>query len=431
LFTVVKIVKLIRDKRFYKDVLTIGVPIMLQNLVSFSVSMADTVMLSRASLSDELVSAADLANKPVFLLVLTLIGLTGGGIALSSQYWGKGEVAPIRKITAMILQTGILISFLAGTAVLLFPSGTMRIFTADPVVIGKGAEYLSIVGWSYYIVGITVVLAAMLRSVEIVRVALYADITALLISVSFNWVLIFGNLGFPALGIRGAAISTLTARIVSLLIISTYVFVVDKRLGFRPRHIPRFDRRLFGDILKYGFPVLLGQMTWALGITAQAMIIGRVDYTVGDFVAANAANSVIYQLFIVAVYGAANASVVIVGKSIGEGKLLEARHKADTMYKLGAMAGALVCISIITTRKWVIGIFGLSPETEAMATELLVLVGIVAFLGSIATVTIAGVFRGGGDTRFCLGIEITAMWGVAIPLALLMAFVFKAPAPIV
>jgi Na+-driven multidrug efflux pump len=251
--------------------------------------------------SDELVSAADLANKPVSLLMMTLLGLTGGGIALSSQYWGKGEVAPIRRIAAMILQTGVLISFLAATAILLFPQGTMRIFTADPVVIEKGAEYLGIAGWSFYIVGITIVFAAMLRSVEIVRVALYADITALVISVSLNWVLIFGNLGFPALGIRGAAISTLTARIASLLIISTFVFVLDKRLKFRPKHVFGFDRRLFGDIIKYGFPVLLGQMTWALGITVQAMIIGRVDYTAGDFVAANAANNVIYQLFIVAV----------------------------------------------------------------------------------------------------------------------------------
>ena len=423
--------QLIRDKQFYKTILAIGVPIMLQNLINFLVNMVDTIMLSRASLNDELVSAADLANKPGFLLALTLIGLTGGGIALASQYWGKGDIKAIRKITAMILQTGVLLAFLSGTAVLLFPYGTMKIFTDNMIIIEKGVIYLQVIGWTYFIIGISIVLASMLRSVEVVKIALFADIAGLSLNVFLNWIMIFGNLGFPALGIQGAAIATLIARIVTFIIIVIYVFAADKRLKFRLRDIFCFDLSLFKDIIKYSFPVMVTQMVWALGITFQAMIIGRVTYVDGDFVAANAACSIIYLLFMVAMFGAGNAAIVITGKTIGEGKLHEAKHKADTFYKISVLMGALICVSIILTRGLIISIFNFSSETETMAKNLLIFVGIVAFFGSIASMTIAGVFRGGGDTRFCLGIELSAMWGVAIPLAALLVFVFKAPVPIV
>lgn len=419
--------KLIKDKEFYKTVLALGVPIMLQNLIFFLVSVVDTIMLSRASINDELVSAVELANKPSFLLALTVIGLSGGGISLASQYWGKGDVKAIRKITGMIMQTGVLLSFIMGTLVLLFPYGTMRIFTNDPIIIEKGILYLEIMGWSYYLMGISLVLSSMLRSVEIVKIALYADIIGLVINVFLNWVLIFGNLGAPALGVQGAAIATLIARISAFFIICIYTFMIDQRLKFRLRNIIGFNLPLFKDIVKYGYPVLITQMIWALGITIQAMIIGRVNYTTGDFVAANAACGVVYQLYMVAMFGAANAAVVITGKTIGEGKFHEAKQKADTLYKISIIIGALVCVSVILTRGLIASIFRFSPETDAMLRELLIFVGIVAFFGSIAVMTIGGVFRGSGDTRFCLCLESIAMLGIAIPLAALLAFVFKAP----
>lgn len=422
---------LIKNRQFYKTVLTIGIPIALQNLITFSVSLADTVMLSRASHIDELVSAADLANKTMFLLIITLFGLTGGGVVLASQYWGKGDMKSIRKITAMILHMGFIISCAMGAAVLLFPSGVMAIFTKDAIIIEKGAEYLSIVGWSYFLLGISTILMIMLRSVEVVKIALLADIAALVLSISLNWVLIFGNLGFPALGIRGAAISTLIARTVSFLIAIIYVFFIDKRLQFRIKDIWCFDAPLFRDILKYGFPVLFHQVAWAMGITVQAMIIGHIDYAAGNFIAANAATGVIFHLFMVAMFGMSNAAIIIVGKSIGEGKPVEAQDKAQTLFTLSFMMGILVCSVILITRNATITVFMLSPETDALARELLVYVAFLAFFTSIASMSLAGIFRGGGDTRVCLIIEMTCMWGVAIPLATLCAFVFKLPIPVV
>jgi len=247
------------------------------------------------------------------------------------------------------------------------------------------------------------------------------------LNIPFNWLLIFGNLGFPEMGIRGAAIGTLIARAVEFLIIIIYVFIIDKKMKFRFKHIFTFSKTLFKDIMKYGVPVLLNELTWALGITVQAMIIGRIDYASGDFIAANAANGVIFQLFMVAMFGTANAALVIVGKAIGEGKLDEAKGKADTLFKLGVYMGVGAGALIILTRNLLIGIFGLSPETELLAKELLIYVGIIAFFASVATMSIVGIFRGGGDTQYCLFIEIASMWGFAVPLAAVLAFWLKVP----
>jgi Na+-driven multidrug efflux pump len=159
--------------------------------------------------------------------------------------------------------------------------------------------------------------------------------------------------------------------------------------------------------------------------------VGHVDYSVGDFIAAYAAIGVVYQLSMVVMFGTANASQIIIGKEIGAGNSENAKIKADTLLKIGVIIGALNCIVILLTRGLIVQIFALSPETEILAKELLIYAAFVACGASVAIMTLAGIFRGGGDTKFCLVVEITCMWGIAIPLAVLSAFVFKLPVPLV
>jgi len=417
--------KLIKNRAFYKQILAIGIPIALQQLIGFLINTADTYMLSRASQSDELVSAANLANNPFFLLMITIFGLGGGGVTLASQYYGKGDVKTIRKITAMILHCGILLSFLFGTAVLLFPEAIMTLFTNNAESIRLGADYLKIVGWSYYTFGAFSVLVNMLRSVAVVRISLFCDILSLILNITLNWVLIFGNLGAPALGIKGAAIATLVSRGVGFAVMMSYVFIFDKKLRFRLKNLFSFDKRLFGDIVKYSFPVMFNEMMWAFAIIIQAAIIGHIDYAVGDIVAANAANGIIFQLCLIFTMGVSNSALVIMGKTVGEGKLDEARQKADTFYIMGLVIGLLNMTVILLLRNVAPLAFALSPETTELAKSLLVYVAIVTFFATMATMSICGIFRGGGDTRFCFAIEMAAMWGVAIPVAFILAFAVK------
>ncbi|MDR0196787.1 MAG: MATE family efflux transporter [Oscillospiraceae bacterium] len=421
------IIKDKKDKQLYKSIFAIGIPITLQQLVSFSVSMADAVMLGWASEADELISAASLANQLFFLFMLTMVGLTGGGITLAAQYWGKGDVESIRKIVAMILHAGVIISFTAGTAVLLFPADVMGLFTKNAVIIEKGVEYLRIVGYSYFMCGISFTLMAMLRSVEIVKISLFTDLASLAISVFLNWVLIFGNMGFPALGIKGAAIATLIARFVGFAVFAVYVFAIDKRLKFRVKDIFRFDGRLFGDLVKYGFPVLLNETIWALAIVVQAAIIGHIEYAKGDPVAASAAANQVFQLFSAAIIGISNAAMITVGKSVGEGDSGEARRKAGTFFGISVVLGVICCALILLSRDLTVRAFDLSFETQALAKQLLFVTAFVIIFSSIASMSIIGTLRGGGDTRFCLIVELAALWGFALPLSAVFAFVLKLP----
>ena len=421
---------IVKEKRFYINLLTITIPIALQNLISFATSMMDTIMLGRADDTGVFLSASSLANQPFFILSLVCFGLAGASTVLSAQYWGKRDTASIRSIYSIILKVAFVISTLMALAVLIFPQAVMGIYSNNDEIIAAGISYLRIIGFAYILFGLSNTMICCIRSIELVKISVVVNITSFCTNVFLNWVLIFGNLGAPALGIRGAAIATLTARILEFLIVSIYIFCIDKRLNFKPKHLSLFDKIFALDLFQHGLPVFINEVMWSLGVSAQAAILGHIKYSAGDPVAANSIASMVQQLLTVVIFGIANAAGIIIGKSIGSGKIERAKVEAKTLKYLSYVIGVIACGVILLLKNFVINFYTIPPETKALANELMVTIAFITIFVSVSSVTIVGILRGGGDTRFCMVAEIITLWCVATPLALIGSLL-RLPVPLV
>lgn len=422
--------RIVKGKRFYLNLMSMTIPIALQNLITFATSMMDTIMLGRADDTGVFLSASSLANQPFFILSMVCFGLSGAATVLSAQYWGKRDTASIRSIFSIILKAAFVISLLMEIAVLVFPGTVMGMYSNNPEIIYAGISYLRIIGFAYVLFGLSNTMICCIRSVELVKISVVVNITSFCTNVFLNWVLIFGNLGAPALGIRGAAIATLTARVMEFLITWGYIFFVDKRLCFRPKHLLLVNKIFTLDLLRHGLPVFINEVMWSIGITIQAAILGHINYSAGDPVAANSIASMVQQLSAVIIFGVANASAIIIGKSVGEGNTDRAKVEANTLKYVSYVVGFAACGLILVLKNFVINFYTIPAETKLLANELMITIAFITIFVSVSSTTIVGILRGGGDTRFCLVEEIITLWCVATPLAL-AGSLLKLPVPVV
>lgn len=423
--------KIVKEKSFYKSVLAITIPIALQNLISVALSLMDTVMLGRADSEGILLSASSLANQPFFLLNVITFGISGAATVLLSQYWGKRDMSSIKTILSMVMKIAFGFSILAGLIVLLFPKGVLSLYSNNELIIESGAKYLKIIGYAYFVYGVTNTTICAIRSVEIVKISVVVNITSFLINVVLNWILIFGKLGAPAMGIEGAALATLIARIMEFVIISVYILVIDKRICFKFRDLIRFNKVLFIDLIRYGAPVAIVEILWSLGITVQAAVLGHINYAKGDPVAANAIMSVVQQLSTIVIFGVSNAAAVLVGKSIGENDIEGTVLRANTFKYIFLLVGVLAGVVILLARNVAVGFYTVPPETKHLAKQMMNVMAFQSVFIAISNGALVGTLRGAGDTKFCLFADMLTIWGVSIPLAFISAFVLKLSVPMV
>lgn len=423
--------KLELNRGFWINILGVALPIAMQNLITMATSMMDSIMLGRADDTGVLLSAATLANQPFFILSLVTFGLGGAASVLCAQYWGRGELSPVRALFSIILKVALVVGALFGAAVLLFPEFILSLYTPRAELIEAGASYLRIIGFAYMIFAVSNTAVCTLRGIELVLVSVVSGVASFVTNVFLNWVLIFGHLGAPALGIRGAALATLTARVLEFVIVTTYLFGVDKRLRLRPRDLMRFNRVLAGDLFRTGTLVVLNELCWSVTMSVQAAILGHVTYAAGDPVAANSIASILQQLSTTFIFGFAGAAAVLVGKAIGEGDREKAVRRAHTFQLTSFLLGLLACGFILLIREPFIGLYDIPAATRTLARELVSVTAVVTIFVSMATTMIVGILRGAGDVRFCMVIEAGLLWLLATPAAFLAAMVFRWPVPVV
>ncbi|QEK18067.1 putative FMN/FAD exporter YeeO [[Clostridium] hylemonae DSM 15053] len=413
-------------KSFYRNVFALVIPMAIQNLINVGVTAADVIMLGKVG--EKVLSGASLAGQIQFIMTLLFMGITSGATVLTAQYWGKKDTRTIEKVLGMGLSAGIVTAVLFAAAALFIPEQLMHIYSSDPEVIAEGVKYLRIVGSSYLFMAVTQVYLNIMRSIERVLIATFVYSISLLVNIAVNALLIFGLMGFPAMGIRGAAVGTLIARITEMFIVLLYAFVHNKLVRIRFRDLIRIDKVLFRDYMTYAMPVVLNEVMWGLGSSANTAIIGHLGSAA---VAANSVAQVARQLATVVVFGIAHAAAIYLGKTIGERKLEYAKAYAKRFIWLSVIIGAAGGAVILIAAPLANASLALTGQAKGYLTFMFFVMSYFTVAQSLNGTMVIGIFRSGGDTKFGLIMDVSTMWGCSIIIGAVAAFVFHASVPVV
>lgn len=414
---------IIKDKSFYSKVFAIAIPMALQNLINVGVSILDTVMLGQ--LGEVAMSASSLAGQVGFTYMIMNLGLTAGAGVLTSQYWGRKDPASIRKVLAMSYKIAMLFAAVFTVASLLFPVQIMTIFTKDAEVIASGAVYVRIMAFSFFISGFTMTSFNILRTVGTVKIAMYTYGVSFFVNVFFNYSLIFGKFGMPALGVAGAALATLIARFAEFIISFIYVFRIDKKICFVFKDLLcKTDMTIFKIYMKHGAPVLCNEILWSLGSSMLSVIMGHMSK---EFVAANSICSVMFQCTSVITQGMSAAAGVLAGNTIGEGKYKLARQQSFTMFYISIFLGIICFALVYTLAEPLVSFYNITEQTRLIALELLKVMAVLTIFQTISGINMFGTLRGGGDSKFVLFFDVSSMWLFCVPLGWLSGLVLGWP----
>lgn len=412
----------VRDKGFYKRVGAVAVPIAAQSLITIGVNMMDTIMLG--TMGEIQLSASALANQFINIFHIFCMGIGMGANVLTSRYWGMKNHEYLRKTITIMLRLCLCFAAFFMIATWLAPGFIMKIFTNEPDVITQGIRYLDWSIMSYLFLGLSLTCTIVLRSVGLMKIPLICSAFAFFVNIGANYVFIFGKLGAPRMEIAGAALGTLIARIFEFAFICGYFFLIDKRIGYRIKHLFMKCGDLFSEYVRVSIPVLISDGLLALGNSAVAMVMGRVG---SNFVSANAITTVTQQLSTVFVQGISNASAIITGHTLGQGDRKRAMAEGYSFFGIGIVLGLVACVIILALSGPIISAYDITPETQAIAKELMLSIAIIIVFFAVNSILTKGVLRGGGDTKFLMAADILFLWIAAVPLGYLAGLVWHLP----
>ncbi len=405
------------NKLFWKKVLIIGVPVALQNLINTFVNVIDTFMIG--SLGEEYVSAIGLASKVFFVLNLLVFGIVSGCSVLLSQYFGKKDDENLNKTF------GFLVSMSLGASIIFFifsvamPNVLMRIFTNSDTLIEIGAPYLRIVGISYIFTSLSLASTGLFRSVNKTRAPMIFTLISVLINVFFNFCFIYGKLGMPELKGDGAALATVIARFVEFGCMIIYMLFFRKNINLSFRQMILIDKNTVKKTLRFAIPVIINEFGWGLGTTMYSVIYGHMS---DDVVAAMTIASALQDLVYALLFGVSTACAVIVGNQLGANQLDEAKKTAKTLVIAGIILSAILGGVLILLIRPYLNLYKTTDIVSTYITRVCIVYAVTMPFRTFNLINIVGILRSGGDTVFCMLMELGSLWLFGIPMGCLGAF---------
>ncbi len=414
-------VGLVKDRSFYKSFFSMLVVLVLQNVITISVNLADNIMLG--AYAEVSLSGVAAVNQVQFVFQQILTGIGEGAIIIGTQYFGKRQMEPVKRVGAIAMRFALAVAVALFVVVSLIPEKIVGIFTTDQAIIAQGVEYIRIIRFTYIMFAITQILLAILRSTGVVKIALALSVSTLIVNCCINYTLIYGHFGAPRLGVAGAAIGTLTARAIELAILLVFIVVKEKNLRLRLRDVIIRDRSLAGTYFKVTIPVLIVSSLWGLNNATQNAILGHMT---ARAIAANSVASTMFLLVKSMAIGAAATASFFIGRTIGEGDMDKLKSIAKTLQVLFVCIGIFSGIVLFLIRIPILSLYKLEPETRVMANRFLIVLSVTVATMSYQMPTNSGIIKGGGDTRYMMIMDLVSIWGIVIPLSFIMAFVVKA-----
>lgn len=412
-----------KDSSFYKKVLGISVPIALQSLITTGVNVMDTIMIG--AVGETQLSAVSLANQFINIYHILCMGIGMGASVLVARFFGMGEQKAVRKTIAIMLRFCLGIATLFCLVTAAAPHFVMRIYTEEKPIIAEGIVYLKWSVITYYLLGLSLTCTIVLRNVGKTTMPLYTSIGAFFLNVGANYIFIFGKLGMPAMGVAGAALGTLVARIFECGVICGFLFFREDRIAFRIPHLFMQTGDLVREYVRISVPVLISDGILAFGNSAVAMVVGRLG---SSFVAANAITISTQQLSNVMTQGFSQAGAIVTGNTLGEGKTEQAQEQGYAFLGLGIGFGMLAALIITAISGPMIRAYNISADTAQIAKQLMIAISIIILFQSTNSILTKGVLRGGGDTKMLMLTDNVFLWVISIPLGILAGFVLKLPA---
>nr|WP_242845528.1 MATE family efflux transporter [Butyrivibrio sp. WCE2006] len=412
----------VRDKSFYKMLVSFALPIALQQLITVGVNMADNMMLGQ--LGEAPMSGATLANNFITIFQIMCMGLGMGASVLVSRFFGMNDRLSMKKSVNIMFRMLFIVATFFSVVTFIMPGGIMGLFTAEEEVIRQGTGYLLISIPCYYLNGFAVTSSLMLRSVGKAHVPLLASCCSFFLNIFCNWVFIFGKLGAPAMGVNGAALGTLIARIVEFSIIFGFLLFKDTNIGLRIPDLALQVGDLLPEYIRISIPVLVSDTLLGLGNSAVAVVMGHIG---ASFVAANSITTVVMSLATVVIQGISQASCTITGITLGKGEVEKAQRQGITFAALGFLIGGIGCLLILAISDLVISAYKIEPETAILAKDLMTALAFVIWFQAANSILTKGTLRGGGDTKFLMVADIIFLWICSIPLGALTGLVLKWP----
>lgn len=415
---------LITDKKFYKNALLLIFPVVLQSCINQGVNMMDTIMVGR--LGEAAISASSLANQFYLIFTFLCMGISAAGLVLASQYWGAGDERTVCRVYNLVLQMVIIFGTVFSILSAVIPERIMEIYTDDPEVILLGSRYLRITALVYLPHGISLITANVIRATGNVKLGLNISIISFFVNIGCNYIFIFGKLGMPRLGVMGAAVGTLCARVVELAVCVGYMLLFEKNLHYDWRTLRKPPgKALFGEFVRLGLPAVISDCLLAFAASAISIILGHMGR---ETVSAYSIVTVMDRMCTVAVIGVSSASGVVIGQTVGKGDKQRAMREGYSFTFMSAILGVFGSGLVLLAGTWSIRLYDITPETVVIAGSMMNASAVIVFFQAVQSTLSKGVLRGGGDTRFLMVADVIFQWIVSIPVGFLAGLVFHLPA---
>lgn len=410
---------LTKDKGFYRNFFSLCCVLVLNNVIILGVNLADNIMLG--NFSEAALSGATACNQLQFIFQQLIVGIGNTIVMMCSQHWGQKNNSAIKKLANSALICGLVLGGVMFLLATFMPRQLLMIFTDSEEFIAEGVRYLNIIKYTYPVFALTNILLPTLRAVESVRIGFAVSLFTLITNISLNYILIFGKLGFPAMGSEGAAMATLISRIIELIVVIVYIALIDKKLNWKLRDLCRIELPTLKLFVITCLPLVVCDGLFGVSTALHTAILGHMQDAA---ISANSVASTLFQLLKVASIGSAGAASVIIGRTIGEGRIDKTKEYAKTMQIIFVVIGIMTGIALFLLRTPIISAYNISDEAKELANGFLIVLSVTVIGTSYQMPTNIGIVRGGGDSKYVLIMDLTSIWGIVLPLSFLAAFVF-------
>ena len=415
--------KLKYDKNFYKPMLIIALPVVIQNLISIGLNMIDSIMIGKLGVNP--LAAVGIANRVYFVFSMVCFGIYSGSSIFIAQYWGIKDTKNIKKLFGMNLFLGTVLSLSVSVAVLIFPRQILSMFSDDTAVINDGITYLRIISFSYLFTALSYAVSFNSRAIHKLKAPTIISAIAISVNTFLNYLLIYGAFGFPRLEVAGAAIATAIARALEFILMFIYVYISREHpLAGNLKQFMSWDFTMFKNTLKTSLPVIISESSWAMGTTVYYIAYGMLGPSA---IAVVQVAYIINDLFQSMFFGVGNASAVMIGNEIGRNETERAYDYSKAFLKITLWLNVIISVGLFLVRNIIVNIYNFDPQTNILLERSIIVFAVYMTPKMFTYMFICGILRSGGDTKFCMYLDLISIWLIGVPLAFFSVLVLKLP----